>query len=134
MTDFHWDFGSGLTGGILDSALATPIFGGPRGALAWEKITGEDVHPATVDRVLFQNADLFGSYPSPGGGSVLIGHFGGLEFGDFLMGGDGIPERSGAITLSLPTPIPGAVWLMSGALSLLGLVRRKALTPSSLQR
>ena len=54
ITDFVWDFGDGIVGGISDSSfLVNPVvFGDTKGRFIFEMLTEIDVHPRGLHRWL----------------------------------------------------------------------------------
>jgi hypothetical protein len=126
MTGFTWDFGSGRTGGIEDSALLPEVFGKPLAQFLFEVMTGTG--PAAGASTAFDDSNLLGPFPatsatfcwgSSSGCDMPIGPSSTYRFVDAAE------TFRGVLTIaSTAIPEPSALALFAAGFAGLGLRRR----------
>jgi len=121
MTSFTWDFGSGKTGGVIDTSGLT-------GQILFEAFTGNNVVAGQDWSVDSDGLGLSGGYlinPFPIGSIGFEGIYADSASEYRVNDGAGVYYRGTYSVSASAVPVPAAVWLFGSALAGLGWMKRK---------
>jgi hypothetical protein len=134
ITDFSWDFGGGVTGGLFDSDFTSIVSGDTLGRFIFEILSQTDVHPAVCDEagVCSSSGPIdFGSGPLASAGVNFASNLGDVTYefytGCCYIGTNVVAEGNIEIAESSESsvPEPGTLALIALAMAGLAFGRRK---------